>query len=60
MPLPPTIHSRNDMDLVGVRAGCIFQGFSGSQFNGNSVAVRGEQWDRWVVFSRYGQDRRVD
>ena len=24
----------------------------GSHYNGNSVMVRGEQWDRWVVFSR--------
>jgi len=51
---------RNDMDLVGVRAGCIFQGFSGSQFNGNSVTVRGEQWDRWVVFSRSSQYQHMD
>ena len=44
---------RNDMDTVGVRAGCTFTGFSGSAFNGNSVMVRAEQWDHWVVFSRY-------
>ena len=44
--------TRNDMDVVGVRAGCTFTGFSGSAFNGNSVMVRAEQWDHWVVFSR--------
>ena len=44
---------RNDMDVVGVRAGCTFTGFSGSAFNGNSVMVRGEQWDKWAVFSRF-------
>ena len=44
---------RNDMDVVGVRAGCTFTGFSGSAFNGNSVMVRAEQWDHWVVFSRW-------
>ena len=43
---------RNDMDVVGVRAGCTFTGFSGSAFNGNSVMVRAELWDHWVVFSR--------
>ena len=48
----PMVLFRNDMDVVGVRAGCIFTGFSGSAFNGNSVVVSAEQWDKWVVFSR--------
>ena len=43
---------RNDMDVVGVRAGCTFTGFSGSDFDGNSVTVRAEQSDHWVVFDR--------
>jgi len=51
---------RNDMDTVGVRAGCTFTGFSGSHYNGNSVMVRGEQWDRWVVFSRETQYQHID
>merc|ERR1719158_1006778 len=51
---------RNDMDVVGVRAGCIFTGFSGSAFNGNSVVVSAEQWDRWVVFSREAQYQHID
>ena len=44
---------RNDMDVVGVRAGCTFTGFSGSAFDGNSVTVRAEQSDHWVVFDRF-------
>ena len=44
---------RNDMDVVGVRAGCTFTGFSGSDFDGNSVMVRAEQSDHWVVFDRF-------
>jgi len=51
---------RNDMDVVGVRAGCTFTGFSGSAFNGNSVMVRAEQWDHWVVFSREAQYQHID
>ena len=46
-------HWRNDMDVVGVRAGCTFTGFSGSSFDGNSVMVRAEQSDHWVVFDRF-------
>jgi len=48
------------MDVVGVRAGCTFTGFSGSAFNGNSVMVRAEQWDHWVVFSREAQYQHID
>ena len=41
------------MDVVGVRAGCTFTGFSGSAFDGNSVMVRAEQSDHWVVFDSF-------
>ena len=44
---------RNDMDLIGVRAGCTFTGFAGNGFTGNRATVRAEQWDRWVVFARF-------
>ena len=50
-----TSHFRNDMDTVGVRAGCVFIGFSDGGFSGDNVTVRGEQWDRWVVFARSEQ-----
>jgi hypothetical protein len=45
--------NRNDMDLVGVRAGCSFTGFAGSSFNGEKVTVRAPHTsERWVVFLR--------
>ena len=45
---------RNDIDLVGVRAGCTFTGFTGSKFNGQSGVVRGgKASDTWVVLERY-------
>lgn len=41
------------MDLVAVRAGCLFTGFSSSDYSGNSVTVRAAGGtDKWVVFAR--------
>ena len=40
------------MDLIGVRAGCTFKGFSDSNFNGNSITISAGAWDKWVVFAR--------
>jgi len=51
---------RNDMDTVGVKAGCTFTGFSDSSFNGNSVVLRAEQWDKWVVFANHAQYANMD
>jgi len=52
---------RNDMDLIAVRAGCTFTGFSDSEFNGNSGVVAATQgYDRWVVFQRSPQYRHLD
>jgi len=52
---------RNDMDLIAVRAGCTFTGFTDSSFNGNSGVVAATQgWDRWVVFQRSPQYRHLD
>jgi len=51
---------RNDIDMVGVRAGCTFTGFSGSRFNGNSVTVHAMHWDHWVIFSREAQHKHID
>ena len=46
------------MDTVGVRAGCVFTGFSDGGFSGDNVTVWAEQWDRWVVFARW--EKRED
>merc|ERR1712032_335797 len=54
------ILERNDMDLIGVRAGCTFTGFAGNGFTGNRATVRAEQWDRWVVFAREAQYQHID
>jgi len=51
---------RNDMDLIGVRAGCTFTGFAGNGFTGSRATVRAEQWDRWVVFAREAQYQHID
>jgi len=51
---------RNDMDLIAVRDGCTFTGFSDSQFNGNSGVVAAKGKDRWVVFYRDSQYRHLD
>jgi len=42
---------RNDMDTVGVRQGCTFTGYSGSNYNGNAGVITAEQWDKWIVFA---------
>ena len=45
---------RNDIDVVGVRAGCTFTGFTGSQLDGESGVIRGgHATDTWVVLERY-------
>jgi len=44
---------RNDMDTIGVRAGCSVILFSDSNYNGNSVKIDATRQnnDRWVVFA---------
>eukprot|EP00092_Neocalanus_flemingeri_P036235 GFUD01039452.1.p1 GENE.GFUD01039452.1~~GFUD01039452.1.p1 ORF type:complete len:154 (+),score=11.70 GFUD01039452.1:39-464(+) len=43
---------RNDMDTVGIRAGCTLLLFSNSDFNGNSVSINAYPTnDRWVVLA---------
>jgi len=51
---------RNDMDLIAVRDGCTFTGFSDSEFNGNSGVVTAKGWDRWVVFGSSSQYRHLE
>jgi len=41
---------RNDADLVGVRNGCTFTGFTGDNFDGDSFVLTGGAHDRWVLF----------
>eukprot|EP00092_Neocalanus_flemingeri_P055762 GFUD01065977.1.p1 GENE.GFUD01065977.1~~GFUD01065977.1.p1 ORF type:complete len:134 (+),score=16.43 GFUD01065977.1:60-461(+) len=46
------IYLRNDMDTVGIRAGCTLLLFSNSDFNGNSVSINAYATnDRWVVLA---------
>jgi len=42
---------RNDADLVGVRNGCTFTGFSGDNFDGDSFVLTAGAHDRWVLFA---------
>merc|ERR1712059_248360 len=43
-----TYKYRNDIDTIGVRAGCVFTGYSDSSFNGNRMTLRAPQnTDRW-------------
>jgi len=43
---------RNDIDTVGVRAGCALTAFEDSSFNGDQVTIRADAGgDRWVVLA---------
>merc|ERR1712062_215182 len=37
-----TYSYRNDIDVIGVRAGCTFTGYSDSSFNGQRMTIRAE------------------
>jgi len=43
---------RNDIDTVGVRAGCVLTAFEDSSFNGDQVTIRADSGDRWVVLAQ--------
>ena len=51
---------RNDMDTVGVRAGCTLTAYSDSSFNGDRIDIRAETYDRWVVFADHAEYRHMD
>ena len=51
---------RNDMDTVGVRAGCTLTAYSDSSFNGNRIDIRADTYDRWVVFADHAEFRHMD
>ena len=38
--------TRNDMDTIGIRAGCTFTGYSDSKFNGNRIDIKAGMYDR--------------
>jgi len=42
---------RNDADVIGVKNGCTFFGWTGSGFDGNSFKLTAGATDRWIVFA---------
>ena len=48
--------SRNDADIVAVRQGCKFTGWTGVSYDGEKIVVDAWQNDFWVVFARYVPD----
>jgi len=40
---------RNDIETIGVKAGCTLTAFSDSSFNGERVSIPASNFDRWVV-----------
>jgi len=51
---------RNDMDTVGVRAGCTLTAYSDSSFNGDRIDIRADTYDRWVVFADHAEYKHMD
>jgi len=51
---------RNDADLVAVRHGCTFTGFTGVSFSGKSVQIAAGRKDRWVVFAKWNVTSPLD
>jgi len=45
------LYDRNDADVLGVRNGCTFFGWTGSGFDGNSFKLTAGATDRWIVFA---------
>ena len=44
---------RNDADIVAVRRGCMFTGWTGVSYDGEKIVVDAWQEDYWVVFARW-------
>merc|ERR1719431_401085 len=51
---------RNDIDTVGVRAGCTFTGFSKSSYGGTSVTISAALTERWVVLAKDTKMKDMD
>merc|ERR1712059_243076 len=49
---------RNDADVVGVKRGCTFTGYTGDSFNGDNFVLTAGDTDRWVVFADSQDYRR--
>jgi len=43
---------RNDADIVGVRSGCTFTGWTGTSFDGEKFSLTAGMSDRWIVFAK--------
>jgi len=55
-----TYSYRNDIDTIGVRAGCTFTGYSDSSFNGQRMTIRAEGYDRWEVLGDSAEFMHMD
>ena len=51
---------RNDIDTVGVRVGCVFTGYSGTDFYGNKIVLRGEPRSSWYVLEEHAQYQHME
>lgn len=51
---------RNDIDTVGVRAGCVFTGYSNTDFYGNKIVLRGEPRNSWFVLEEHAQYQHME
>jgi hypothetical protein len=51
---------RNDIDTVGVRAGCMFTGYSGTEYYGNKIVLRGEVRNSWYVLEEHAQYQHME
>merc|ERR1719362_536760 len=51
---------RNDMDTVGVRAGCTLTAYSDSSYNGDRIDIKATTIDRWVVFADHAEYKHMD
>jgi len=51
---------RNDADVVGVRNGCSFTGWTGSSFDEDSFTLNAGVTDRWVLFAESQLYRNFD
>merc|ERR1712217_641355 len=59
-PAPVTPGYRDDMDTVGVRAGCTLTAYSDSSFNGDRIDIKATTIDRWVVFADHAEFKHMD
>jgi len=51
---------RNDIDLVAVRAGCTFTGYSGSGFVGKRGVIQAGEHDVWIVLGETSHMLHLD